>query len=448
MGGDFSFTPLGSLVDETRGISYGVVQPGQHVDDGVPIVRVTDIRHGRINQVDPLRVAPEIADKYRRTVLRGGELLLTLVGTVGETAVVPASLAGWNTARAVAVLPVLDEPGPRWVQYALQTGPAREYIQTRLNTTVQATLNLGDVTTLPIPLPPRGARRRILSILGTLDDKIELNRKMNATAESMARALFKSWFVDFDPVRARAEGRAPSGMDAETAKLFPCEFVESELGTIPKSWRATTLGTEVERCGGAVQTGPFGSQLHASDYVAEGVPVVMPKDIGGRRVSTASIARVREVDAARLSRHRLQPGDVVYSRRGDVERHALIGARETGWLCGTGCLLVRLGPSWPSPMFASFALDRPETRAWISQHAIGATMPNLNSGILSAVPLVMPSDDVLRAFARAVDPLQALVVVRDAEAGLLAKTRDELLPRLLSGELLVDAAERELEAVA
>jgi type I restriction enzyme S subunit len=240
MGGDFSFTPLGSLVDETRGISYGVVQPGQHVDDGVPIVRVTDIRHGRINQVDPLRVAPEIADKYRRTVLRGGELLLTLVGTVGETAVVPASLAGWNTARAVAVLPVLDEPGPRWVQYALQTGPAREYIQTRLNTTVQATLNLGDVTTLPIPLPPRGARRRILSILGTLDDKIELNRKMNATAESMARALFKSWFVDFDPVRARAEGRAPSGMDAETAKLFPCEFVESELGTIPKSWRATT----------------------------------------------------------------------------------------------------------------------------------------------------------------------------------------------------------------
>lgn len=99
-------------------------------------------------------------------------------------------------------------------------------------------------------------------------------------------------------------------------------------------------------------------------------------------------------------------------------------------------------------MFASFALDRPETRAWISQHAIGATMPNLNTGILSAVPLVMPSDDVLRAFARAVDLLQALVVMRDAEAGLLAQTRDELLPRLLSGELLVDAAERAVGEVA
>lgn len=98
------------------------------------------------------------------------------------------------------------------------------------------------------------------------------------------------------------------------------------------------------------------------------------------------------------------------------------------------------------PMFASFALDRPETRAWISQHAIGATMPNLNTGILSAVPLVMPSDDVLRAFARAVDPLQALVVIRDAEAGQLASARDRLLPALLSGELSVAPAEREAEA--
>lgn len=289
------------------------------------------------------------------------------------------------------------------------------------------------IQSLEIPVPTLPEQRAIAHILGTLDDKIELNRKMNEALEAMARALFKSWFVDFDPVRAKAEGRKPDGMDEATAKLFPSEFMESELGMVPKGWNATTLGNEVARCGGAVQTGPFGSQLHASDYVPEGVPVVMPKDIGGRRVSTASIARVREVDAARLSRHRLQPGDVVYSRRGDVERHALIGDRETGWLCGTGCLLVRLGTNWPSPMFASFALDRPETRAWISQHAIGATMPNLNTGILSAVPLVVPSDDLVRAFARAVDPLQALIVARESDTVLLAKTRDELLPRLLSG---------------
>ena len=99
-------------------------------------------------------------------------------------------------------------------------------------------------------------------------------------------------------------------------------------------------------------------------------------------------------------------------------------------------------------MFASLALDRPETRAWISQHAIGATMPNLNTGILSAVPLVMPPDDILRAFAQVVDPLQSLVVARDAEASELTSVRDALLPRLLSGELSVKTAEQTAEASA
>ena len=446
MGGNFDTVPLSEIVEPDRGISYGIVQPGQHVLDGVPIIRVTDIRNGRIDPGDPLRVAPDIAAKYRRTHLRGGELLLTLVGTVGETAVVPPELEGWNTARAVAVVPVLPEPGPRWVQYALATGPAREYIDTRLNTTVQATLNLRDVSAFPVPMPSRRVRDAVLDILGTLDDKIELNRRMNETLEAMARALFKSWFVDFDPVRAKAQGQTPPGMDAATAALFPSEFQDSELSEIPKRWRATTLGAEAQRCGGVVQTGPFGSQLHASDYVPEGIPVVMPKDIAGRRVSTDSVARIREADAERLSKHRLQPGDLVYSRRGDVERHALIANRETGWLCGTGCLLVRLGPVWPSPAFASLALDRPEARAWISQHAVGATMPNLNTSILSAVPLVVPPDGLLAAFAREADRLEHLHVTRDAESVTLGKLRDALLPRLLSGKLSLAQAEQAVEA--
>jgi type I restriction enzyme S subunit len=307
-------------------------------------------------------------------------------------------------------------------------------------------LTKGSLGRVHVPAPRLAEQRAIAHILGTLDDKIELNRRTNETLEAMARAMFKSWFVDFDPVRAKVAGKQPAGMDAATAALFPSEFVESEWGEIPKGWAATTLGKAVARRDGTIQTGPFGSQLHASDYLPSGVPVVMPKDISGRRVSTNTIARVSEQDAERLSRHRLQPGDVVYSRRGDVERHALISEREAGWLCGTGCLLVRLGPNWPSPMFASFALDRPETRAWITQHAIGATMPNLNTGILSAVPIVMPPEQVLRAFGLAVDQVQGLVVARDAESGMLAQARDALLPRLLSGELRIPDAERNVSA--
>lgn len=454
MGGEWTTCTVADVAAKTRNAIVGGpfgsdLVSRDYVAVGVPVIRGTNMANRWVGGEFAF-VSAEKSESLAANHAEPGDVVFTQRGTLGQVALVPEMpYARYLISQSQMKLTVdRQKASPLFLYYVFRSEEQQEYIRKNAIQTGVPHTNLGLLKATPLVLPPLAEQRAIARILGALDDKIELNRKTNATLEAMARALFKSWFVDFDPVRAKAEGRAPSGMDAETAKLFPSEFAESELGPIPKGWRATTLGTEVERCGGAVQTGPFGSQLHASDYVPEGVPVVMPKDIGGRRVSTASIARVREVDALRLSRHRLQPGDVVYSRRGDVERHALIGARETGWLCGTGCLLVRLGPSWPSPMFASFALDRPEARTWISQHAIGATMPNLNTGILSAVPLVMPSDDALRAFAGAVDPLQALVVIRDAETGLLAKTRDELLPRLLSGELPVDAAERAVEEVS
>jgi type I restriction enzyme S subunit len=301
------------------------------------------------------------------------------------------------------------------------------------------------VRELEIPSPAE--QRKIAGILGALDDRIELNRKLNETLEATARAIFKSWFVDFDPVRAKAEGREPEGMDAATAALFPDSFEFSETGRLPQGWQFTTLGAEAQRHGGRIQTGPFGSQLHASDYVAEGVPVVMPQDLSNRRVSTARVARIKESYAVRLSRHRLEVGDIIYSRRGDVERHAQISIREAGWLCGTGCLLVRMGPLWPSPAFISLALDRPETRAWISQHAIGATLPNLNTGILSAVPLIVPTESLLQAFTSVADPIEQLISANNDQSHSLAIIRDTLLPRLISGKLRVPEAEAMLEAV-
>src|SRR5207253_9094453 len=113
--------------------------------------------------------------------------------------------------------------------------------------------------------PLKKEEQAIAQVLGTLDNKIELNRRMNETLEAMARALFKSWFVDFDPVRAKAEGRTPYGMNAETAAFFPSAFEDSELGEIPKEWEVRTLGEMCDSGNGSVQTGPFGSQLHASD---------------------------------------------------------------------------------------------------------------------------------------------------------------------------------------
>ena len=167
-------------------------------------------------------------------------------------------------------------------------------------------------------------------------------------------------------------------------------MVESVIVPYPDYWDLTTLGDVVARGGGGIQTGPFGSQLHASDYVSEGIPSVMPENIGDNRIVQDGIARITEEDAARLSRYLLHSGDIVYSRRGDVERRALVRSDQDGWLCGTGCLRVRFGDGPILPEYATYYLAHPHVRAYIVQHAIGATMPNLNTSILSRVPFLLP----------------------------------------------------------
>ena len=165
------------------------------------------------------------------------------------------------------------------------------------------------------------------------------------------------------------------------------------------NWNWEPLGEICRRGGGDIQTGPFGTQLHASDYVAVGVPSIMPQNISQDRVDAEGIARITPNDAERLSRYLVKPGDIVYSRRGDVERRALITERESGWLCGTGCLRVRFGEGIVDPVYASYFLSHPASREWGVRHAVGATMPNLNTSILGALPFLLPPTTEQRAIA-------------------------------------------------
>jgi len=169
--------------------------------------------------------------------------------------------------------------------------------------------------------------------------------------------------------------------------------------SLPNTWEPTSLGEACKRGGGDIQTGPFGSQLHAADYVSQGIPSIMPQNIGDNRISENGIARITPEDAKRLTRYLVQTGDIVYSRRGDVELRSLIREHENGWLCGTGCLRVRFGNDI-DPLFASYYLGHPVVREWIVRHAHGATMPNLNTSILSEVPFVIPPQIEQRAIAR------------------------------------------------
>lgn len=171
------------------------------------------------------------------------------------------------------------------------------------------------------------------------------------------------------------------------------------------AWRWTTLGDVCSGARGCIQTGPFGSQLHASDYVPSGIPVIMPQNIGDNEIVQEGIACVREADAERLSRHRVRVGDIVYSRRGDVERRALVREGQEGWLCGTGCLLVRVDAGVTDPAYASYYLGHPAVREWIVRHAIGATMPNLNTSIMASVPFLLPPLPEQRAIAHVLGTL-------------------------------------------
>jgi type I restriction enzyme S subunit len=174
-------------------------------------------------------------------------------------------------------------------------------------------------------------------------------------------------------------------------------------------WKNITLGELCKDQGGSIQTGPFGSQLHTSDYRMDGTPVVMPTNILGGCISEQGIARIGQADVERLSQHKLRLGDIVFSRRGDVTKNALVRSHEVGWLCGTGCLKVRVGDERTATSeFVSYLLQHPETKDWLTRHAVGVTMPNLNTGILSAVPLRIPSLKMQKQITEVLGSLDAM----------------------------------------
>lgn len=152
------------------------------------------------------------------------------------------------------------------------------------------------------------------------------------------------------------------------------------------SWQKVVLGDIAMN----IQTGPFGSQLHQSDYSKVGIPVVMPKDLLDGKIIENSVARVEEIHVERLNRYKIKEGDIIYSRRGDVGRCAFAGKKEAGWLCGTGCLCVTIDVNKANAKFVFYQLQLAETIGWVKNHAVGSTMLNLNTNILGNIPINIP----------------------------------------------------------
>lgn len=252
-------------------------------------------------------------------------------------------------------------------------------------------------------LPPLAEQRRIADIL----DKADAIRRKRKEAIALTEELLRSAFLEMfgDPV------------------------------TNPKGWPVRTAADVCGSFGGALQTGPFGSQLHASDYTEEGVPVVMPQDLVDGGISTARVARVSAEHVARLDRHKLELGDVVFSRRGDVARFAVVENHQVGWLCGTGCLRIRFATAPLTAAFLRGELGHPSKREWLESEAKGTTMPNLNTSILGKLSIRMPPRGVQEAFeqiAQRVRAMRSEQLDSSTEAGHLFNS---LVARAFSGAL-------------
>ena len=273
----------------------------------------------------------------------------------------------------------------------------------------QPKLSQANLKLITLPVPPLPTQRRIAAILSAYDDLIEVNTRRIAILEEMARRVYEEWF----------------GSEVGESNQIPLR----------------------DLCGGEglIQTGPFGSQLHQREYEESGVPVVMPKNISAGRIDTAGCAKVSQATANRLARHKAQPGDLLFARRGEVGRFALVRDFDGEVLCGTGCLLVRPDRSFTSPHYLARYFERTEVAASLEARAVGSTMANLNTAILGDTLIRTGLPEMVKKYdekAGLID--KATGVMARMNANLRAQ-RDLLLPRLVSGKLSVDDAERQVE---
>ena len=265
-------------------------------------------------------------------------------------------------------------------------------------------------------------------MLGALDDKIELNRRMNATLEAMARALFQSWFVDFDPVRAKLDGREPVGLDPATTALFPATFQDSELGHIPSGWKVTTLGG----CIGFRSGFSFKSQ----DWQESGVPVVKIGSVKPGIIDLSQVSYVSEEIAQLAARYRLNTGDMLIGMTGYVGEVGLVPPSNNPPLLNQRVgkfVMPKAGTE--SLAFWYCTTRQSEFRAFVEARSHGTAQANVSGEAIMEFPLVAPVPEVLDAFNRECQPMLDRILSNHAESRTLATLRDTLLPKLLSRDL-------------
>jgi type I restriction enzyme S subunit len=415
------------LEDVAAELTVGHVGPmaSEYVEQGIPFLRSQNVEPLQINETDLKFITKEFHGRLKKSALSPGDVVIVRTGKPGACAVVPQTLPVSNCSDLVIVRcgPELE---PRFLAYYVNS-VATHHVSAHLVGAVQQHFNVGSARKLAILLPSLEEQRAIVHMLGMLDEKIQLNRRMNETLEAMARALFKSWFVDFDPVRAKAEGRAP-GLPQPLADLFPDSFRDSELGEIPRGWEVKRIGDLANIVGGTTPSTKNSAYWEGGEHAW-----ATPKDLSNLSVPVLldTERRITAAGLAQIGSGMLPRGTVLLSSRAPI---GYLAVAEMPVAINQGFIAMTAKSGISNLFLLLWARVAHEE---IVSRANGSTFLEISKTNFRPIPVVVPPPQVTRKFEQLARPLYERVVECVRESRTLSTLRDALLPQLISGDLRV-----------
>jgi type I restriction enzyme, S subunit len=409
-------------------------RPDEFVESGVAFIRATDMDAGRVL----FDSASKINDVARQRITKGigapGDVLLSHKGTVGKVALVSDDAPPFVCSPQTTFWRATDESRlDRKYLYAYLRSPEfRRQLSTRSGETDMAPyVSLTSQRGLSVALPPIAEQRAIAHILGTLDDKIEVNRRMSETVEAMARAIFKSWFIDFDPVRAKAEGRDP-GLPRQLADLFPDSFEDSELGEIPKGWEVTPLLDVAQLISGGTP------KTTISEYWDGEIAWATAKDVSqcGEAFLIETDRTITRLGLEKSSTRLVPPmSTVVVARGATTGRFTMFGSEMAMNQTCYALKSVSGNDFWLSSTFANLVES-------LVNAAHGSVFDTITTRTLSSMSIVVPGIALRNSFENFTRPVYERLLSNLEQARVLSNLRDTLLPQLISGNTRVGNPDR------
>lgn len=431
MAGEWETLPVAEapleIIDGDRGVNYPKQEDFGPSGDCL-FLNTGNVTTTGFNFGDRSFITKEKDATLRKGKLKRHDVVLTTRGTVGNVALFDDSVHFEHIRiNSGMVLLRADQSKllPRFLFQFVRSPLFKEQVAALTTGSAQPQLPIRDIRRVEIPLPPLAEQKAIAAVLGALDDKIELNRRMNATLEAMARALFQSWFVDFDPVRAKLDGRPPAALDPATAALFPDCFQDSTLGHIPKGWDTGSILRQAELLSGGTP------KTDTPAYWNGDVPWASAKDVSqcgeAFLVSTERTITKRGVDE---SSTKIIPANatVVVARGATTGRLTMFGH---AMAMNQTCYGLRSKVGAPFALFcnARHFIER------LVQGGHGSIFDTITTNTFEATDVLLAPKEVLLAFDKQVTPLFQQVHANLYQSRTLATLRDTLLPKLLSGEL-------------